>query len=250
MKQSVKQFLAKHNLSEEELWETLTGDSDLDFHNLAIEQVERGYSNDEKQANGGYPDMAYLVKCENSGYGMKEVYVVAAEENEYVEDYFLFDNQQEALECLKEYENDLLPSIDKVMEDFIELAPDGFSIEENRLAVQRDGDFVDFKIYYQNMIVMDNVRLCDLDDDLITELVGIKEALNTKINGCTIESIQKHRSNFTRYYTVTLAKDNEKYEYDLELDGYSDGQAQGQKRNIIELIKDKIDELDETEYSL
>ena len=90
------------------------------------------------------------------------------------------------------------------------------------------------------MIVMDNVRLCDLDDDLIAELDGIKEALNTKINGYTIESIQKHRSNFTRYYTVILSKGSEKYEYDLELDGYSDGQAQGQKRNMVELILEKI----------
>ena len=241
MKHELNEFLKEHNISEEELWETLTDSETLDYMNFASESVERGYVNAEnQQSSHTYPEMAYLVKCPNGGYGMEEVYLVIAEKYDEIDEAYLFDNKEEAMKCLIEYDSDLLPSIDKIMEDFIDKAPDGFSIEENQLAVQRNGDFVDFKIYYQNMIVMDNVRLCDLDDDLIAELDGIKEALNTKINGYTIESIQKHRSNFTRYYTVILSKGSEKYEYDLELDGYSDGQAQGQKRNMVELILEKI----------
>ena len=136
MKHELNEFLKEHNISEEELWETLTDSETLDYMNFASESVERGYVNAEnQQSSHTYPEMAYLVKCPNGGYGMEEVYLVIAEKYDEIDEAYLFDNKEEAMKCLIEYDSDLLPSIDKIMEDFIDKAPDGFSIEENQLAV-------------------------------------------------------------------------------------------------------------------
>ena len=173
--------------------------------------------------------------------------VVVGDSYDYFGVYF-FDNEEEALDELKELENSEQPYVEEYIEDFekkVNAELEQQKLDRNFINVKFDEVKQDFQIYVNgDILIIDNAK--ELGADEIDEVISFIEFMNEmkEKHEIFIVDCEKHKDSigFNRYYTFTFMKDGIEVEEDIELSGWI-GQrySQGNKRTIKELIENEID---------